>query len=64
MPAPPPPAPPPPPPEDTSPDPALQAQIESQRAFRNKVGAEVVGANVEKTGSATQAENKTTILGE
>lgn len=63
MPAPPPPAPPPPPPKDDSPDPAMQAEIEAQRAERNKAGAEVVGANVDKTGSATQTQATTTILG-
>lgn len=59
------PAPPPPPVEDTGPDPAMQAEIEKQRALRFKAG--VLGADEEGTGQGTEmadAEPKKTLLGE
>lgn len=60
------PAPPPPPVEDTGPDPAMQAEIEKQRALRFKAG--VLGADDEGTGEGTemadQAVQKKTLLGE
>lgn len=62
--APPPPAPPPPPPEDKGPDPAMQAEIEKQRALRFKAGAEgTTGADQSTTGADEQEQPKT-LLGE
>lgn len=63
-PPPPAPAPPPPPAESSGPDPAMQAEIERQRALRFKAGE--LGSN-DSTGSGTQMEEpaqKKTLLGE
>lgn len=63
-PPPPAPAPPPPPTEDAGPDPAMQAEIERQRALRFKAGE--LGSN-DPTGNGTQIEEpvqKKTLLGE
>lgn len=60
-------APPPPPPsEDQGPDPAMQAEIERQRALRFKAGQ--IGSNTGTTGQdqtlgSSETTNKTTILG-
>ena len=61
------PSPPPPPPaEDSGPDPAMQAEIEKQRALRFKAGqlgseSDVTGSDTATTGAEEQP--KTTILG-
>lgn len=62
-------APPPPPSEDTSQDPAMQAEIERQRSLRFKAGQlgseDTTGSN-DTTGSGTDVQdttNKTTLLG-
>lgn len=64
-PPPPAPAPPPPPAEDTGPDPAMQAEIEKQRALRFKAGQ--LGSEQDTTGSGTTTTDQTqqkTLLGE
>jgi len=64
MPAPAAPAPPPPPPADNGPDPAMQAEIEKQRALRYKAGQ--IGSNTDTTGQQQNTgtdQNKTTLLG-
>ena len=65
-PPPPAPAPPPPPAEDSGPDPAMQAEIEKQRALRFKAGqlgseSDVTGSDTATTGA--EEPPKTTILG-
>lgn len=58
------PPPPPPPVEDTGPDPAMQAELEKQRALRFKAGE--LGSSSDTTGSGTQlnTEQQKTLLGE
>jgi hypothetical protein len=64
-PPPPAPAPPPPPAEDSGPDPAMQAEIERQRALRFKAGE--LGSADTPTGAGTDMQDTTqqkTLLGE
>ena len=62
--APPPQAPPPPPPPaaEPGPDPAMQAEIEKQRALRYQAG-QIGQADTTGSGVSTEDKTKTTILG-
>lgn len=50
--------------EDTGPDPAMQAEIERQRALRFKAGASTTTGSDQSTVGSDQQEQPKTLLGE
>lgn len=56
-------APPPPPAEDQGPDPAMQAEIEKQRALRFKAGAEDATGSDQDAVGANEETKPQTLLG-